>query len=613
MKNRILPWVLALLALSCGNPVEQDPQENPAPALVSTNPSDGTAGIDAATLHVVFTFDQDIVCTSDGQRGISVDGGASISGVSASGAALTVTVTGLGRGKSYTLTLPAGTVRGYKQNQKGSAAITFRFSTKEADPAPVLVSTDPADGTVGIEGTSLSVAFTFDQDIRCPSEEQKGITVNGGASISQVAATGTTLTVDVVRLSPGRSYTVTLPAGTVLGYKQDQEGSAAITFHFSTKESESGPDDPSGWETAASAVRNMGVGWNLGNTLDANSGSIDNLWIEAYTGRKPADYETAWGQPVATRQLIHMFKEAGFNAIRVPVTWYPHMGLPLNVTGIHWDKSTWTGYDVDPVWMARVREVVGYVIDEGMYCILNVHHDTGTYTTSWLRADEQVYAAVRERYCSLWTQIATEFEPFGERLVFESFNEMLDVANTWNYASSTADAVINRINADFVATVRATGGNNANRNLILNTYAASPDPRALQDFQLPEDTVPDHLMAEVHSYAPYHFAFETSTPKTVFDDACDREVRSIIDGLGQYLVARGIPCILGEFGVDTQNRAESEMAKQAACYVSQAAKYDIPCFYWMGLSDGTDRSVPQWTKPVLKDAILQAYQENKND
>ena len=485
---------------------------------------------------------------------------------------------------------------------------------------PALVSTSPADGIGGITDSKLIVAFTFDQNIICSPEGQKGIQADGGAFVSTVAVSGPTLSVTVSGLNRGKSYVVTLPAGTVKGYKQNQKSSAAVTYRFSTKEPD--PPVPGGFETAAACVKNMGVGWNLGNTLESNSGDVDNMWIEGFTSRRPTDYENAWGQTDATRALIHMFKEAGFNAIRVPVTWYPHMGTVTvtQYTGTdgeqhaRWDKSTWTGYDVDRVWMARVKEVVGYVMDEGMYCILNVHHDTGTATTAWLRADQQVYASARDRYISLWTQIATEFESYGERLVFESFNEMLDVTNTWNYAGVAADGMINTINADFVATVRATGGNNVNRNLILNTYAASPDKRALQDFKLPQDVVEGHLMAEVHSYAPYDFAFKTDNPRTVFDDACDREVRSIVDGMNQYLVARGIPCVLGEFGVDTNTRGETEEAKQAACYVSQATKYNIPCFYWMGLSDGKeDRAAPRWTKPALKDAILKAYKDNKTN
>ena len=119
------------------------------------------------------------------------------------------------------------------------------------------------------------------------------------------------------------------------------------------------------WELASESVRNMGTGWNLGNTLDSNSGNADNMWIEAWSARTPKDYETAWGQPETTRELIHMFKEAGFGAIRVPVTWYPHMGT-VTVSGAKWDMGTWTGYDIDPVWMARVKEVVGFVLEEDM-------------------------------------------------------------------------------------------------------------------------------------------------------------------------------------------------------------------------------------------------------
>ena len=492
----------------------------------------------------------------------------------------------------------------------------------EEAEAPALLSSSPENGATGITASTLSVVFTFDQNVKCPSDAQKGITIDGGASVDNVEAYATALTVTVSGLVWGKSYTLTLPAGAVQGYRNNQKASPAISLTFSMRAPDpvpEDPEDPKDWENAASAIRHMGVGWNLGNTLDSNSGDVENMWIEGFTDRTNADYETAWGQPVATRALIHMFKEAGFGAIRVPVTWYPHMGT-VNVTTYQdasgnwhgrWDMSTWKGYDVDPSWMARVKEVVGYVLDEGMYCILNVHHDTGTATTGWLRADRNVYESVKERYCALWQQIATEFESYGQRLVFESFNEMLDVAGNWNYASAEADAVINAYNADFVATVRATGGRNAYRNLILNTYAASTEQKTLQDFALPQDTVEGHLMAEVHSYAPYNFAFNTSTPKKEFDASCEQEVRGIMDRVGKYLVERGIPCILGEFGADTSERAEAELAKQAKCYIEAASKYNIACYYWMSLSDREDRTNLKWTKPVLKDAIIKAYNDNK--
>jgi aryl-phospho-beta-D-glucosidase BglC (GH1 family) len=483
----------------------------------------------------------------------------------------------------------------------------------EAD-APRLVSTSPKDGADGITAASLSVVFTYDQIIKSPLEARQRVSVDGGAAVEKVEVYEKDLMVSLTGLTRGSRYTLFLPEGTVQGFKHNQKGSAAVQFHFSTREPDPENPDPEGWEKAAVAVVNMGVGWNLGNTLDANSGGVDNMWIEAFTDRAPADYEKAWGQPLATRELIHLFKEAGFGAIRVPVTWYPHMGS-VKVTVIdnhgHWDMSTWNGFDVDPAWMARVKEVVSYVLDEGMYCILNVHHDTGDASTAWLRADPTTYASVRERYCALWEQIAVAFKPYGPRLIFESFNEMLDAKGTWNASTDAAHETINRYNADFVATVRETGGNNTWRNLILNTYAASTHPEALRSFRLPADTAEGHLMAEVHSYAPYHFAFDgTFAPKTVFDEAAEKEVKDIVENINTYLVSKGIPCVLGEYGC-TSNRAETEMAKQAACYISATAKYNIPCFYWMGLSDGNDRTVPKWTKPVLKDAILKAYLDSK--
>lgn len=485
--------------------------------------------------------------------------------------------------------------------------------------APALVSTSPEDGVRDITGSTFTVVFTFDQNIKCLSAAQQGVTVNLGATVDKVNAYNTELTVQISGLSRGNTYTVILPEGTVQGYKSNQKGSAAISYHFSTKDPDPGPGTPGtdteGWENALACAINMGVGWNLGNTLEANSGDVDNMWIEAFPKYGvPKDYETAWGQPQATRELIHMFKEAGFGAIRVPVTWYPHMGtITVTVSNNkgHWDVSTWTGYDVDPVWMARVEEVVNYVLDEGMYCILNVHHDTGSASTAWLRADKTVFNNVNERYSSLWTQIATRFKDYGQKLVFESFNEMLDAKSTWNSSSSESMEVINMYNALFVETVRATGGNNARRNLILNTYAAAPTAESLSAFRLPEDTVESHLLAEVHSYSPYNFAFDTANPKTVFDESCDREVRGIVQTMNTYLVSQGIPCILGEYGADTSKREETELAKQAACYVSEATKYHIPCFYWMALSDGQDRAVPKWTKPTLKDAIIKAYNDNK--
>ena len=373
------------------------------------------------------------------------------------------------------------------------------------------------------------------------------------------------------------------------------------------------PQD-SEFEPASEAIVHMGAGWNLGNTLDSNSGSLDNMWIEAWTDRTPKDYETAWGQPQATRELFHMFKEAGFGGIRVPVTWYPHMGTVTLYDSTKWDPSTWTGTEVDPVWMARVKEVVDDVLAEGLYCILNVHHDTGAADTAWLVAGEEGYEAAKTRYRALWEQIAETFRDYGGKLWFESYNEMLDKYDSWCFASYAApgyyDAAvaasaysgINQYAKLFVETVRGTGGNNARRNLVVNTYGACSgdgtwnahlqDP--LKEFQLPE--APGHIAVQIHSY----------WDATKFESQ-KKEIDQLFTNIGTYLQERlGVPVIIGEWGGGSSSDTY-ENARFASYFSTKAKESGVAAFYWMGLSDGKDRSVPQWTMTKTKNAILQPY------
>ena len=492
----------------------------------------------------------------------------------------------------------------------------------EQDPVeiagPLLVSTSPAEGTSGVESSSLSIVFTFDQNILCTSASLEGVSVDGGAFIENVRPSGTTLTVVVAGLARGKQYTVTLPAGAAQGFKQGQPASVAITFRFSTKEPDPAPD-PGSWESAASAVKNMAPGWNLGNTLDSHSGDVTDMWIEYKTDRSTAAYEKAWGQPVTTRALIHMFKEAGFKAIRVPVTWYPHMGT-LEVNGGYWNMAKWlesTDYRVDPAWMKRVREVVDYVLDEGMYCILNVHHDTGDHGenkngTSWLVADR--FDAAKDRYAALWQQIAETFKDYGERLLFESYNEMLDSYDSWcfstfaspdRYDAAVAAAAYAGINsyADlFAKTVRATGGNNAVRNLVVNTYGACSGDgtwnahlkEPITQFSLPE--TPGHIAVQVHSYwEADKFAEQRA------------DIDRLFVNLDEHLARRlGAPVIIGEWGGGVNE--DNDASIRFAGYFSQKAKEaGVAAFYWMCLSDEKDRSVPTWTTPGIKDAILKPY------
>ena len=381
------------------------------------------------------------------------------------------------------------------------------------------------------------------------------------------------------------------------------------------------------FESASEAVVNMRVGWNLGNTLDSNSGSSTNMWIERYTKRTPSDYETAWGQPVTKPELFKMMKDAGFNAIRIPVTWYPHLELKIPSNTLTWNMDAYPlGYKVDAAWMKRVHEVVDYVIDQGMYCILNVHHDTGTSDVAWMKADNDNYEENKERYDSLWKQIATEFRDYDEHLLFESYNEIIDYYNSWSYASSSCDggydrkvaesayAAVNGYAETFVNAVRSTGGNNLNRNLVINTYAANSGQgrgthsgEPLSNLKIPTDLNDDgknHLIVEIHYYI---YLKNLGTAKHTASE--------VLSGLREDLTwNKGLPVIVGEWGTLDSDHEDvqgdslyDEFVDYCKYFVSEAKKKKIATFYWMGLSNGNSRSVPEWSQPAIKDAIIRGY------
>lgn len=369
-------------------------------------------------------------------------------------------------------------------------------------------------------------------------------------------------------------------------------------------------------ETAQEAVKNMGLGWNLGNTLDANISSLTPE-EEGYWGEAGLSSETCWGQPVTKEDLIIMMKNAGIGAIRVPVTWYNHMDEDGNV---------------DEAWMKRVHTVVDYVIDNDMYCIINVHHDTGADSDShhsWIKADEENYTQNKTRFEHLWAQIAEEFKDYGDKLLFEGYNEMLDKLNSWCYASFNAqgqyDAAVaksaykglNSYAKSFVETVRATGGNNATRNLIVNTYAAAngsgnwkiylTDP--LTKMEMPEAA--GHIIFEVHCYPSIA---NNGLSRSITE--IKRDVDDIIDKVNTHLVAKGAPVIFGEWGTSgvdagagaTDYDLRRELMLQFCDYfVSQSKANDIATFYWMGLSDGITRSIPAFSQADLAETLAKAY------
>lgn len=378
----------------------------------------------------------------------------------------------------------------------------------------------------------------------------------------------------------------------------DYYSNTAQTFEISSSEDsvipESSSEESSGidnspeetaFESSYEAVANMRIGWNVGNSLD----SAGNL-----SGTQASAFETAWGNPVTTPELIKAIKDAGFGAVRVPVTWYCNMDENGNVNAF---------------WLDRVEEVVNYVLDEGMYAIINVHHDTGGSETAWLRADPTMYETMSGRYEYLWKQIAERFADYDEKLLFESFNEILDSNFNWNGSGAEEYGTVNRLNQLFVDTIRSTGGRNAVRNIIVNSYGASTAQSQIDGFKVPDDPAEDRLIAEMHCYDPW--AFTSRGGDTTWDETDKAVLESIIERVNRQVInEQGIPVIIGEFGAQDADNPE-ERAAYVADFIGIAEKYGITCFWW---DDGgslkiIDRRSYEITEPEILEAMMNALKE----
>lgn len=331
--------------------------------------------------------------------------------------------------------------------------------------------------------------------------------------------------------------------------------------------------------SAADIATDMGLGWNLGNTLDAHDSKSSGL-----------DTETSWGNPKATESLIKAVKAKGFDTIRVPVTWYKHMD---------------SNYKVDSAWMARVKTVVDYGIKNDMYVILNVHHD------EWNKPTNANYDRASKELKTLWKQIATEFKGYDKHLVFEGMNEPRNYNGEHEWDGGTAEMrnVVNKLNADFVSTVRATGGNNSTRALMVPTYAASMDTAAMQAWTRPNGD--KNIIASIHAYTPYEF---TMNGHTSFDSTMKTQLGNFFTQLNNTFLSKGVPVCIGEFSASNYGNT-SERVKWAEYYASQAKKLGVPIVLWdnnIPANNGGEahgyinRSTLKWyeaSEPVVKKLV----------
>ena len=354
--------------------------------------------------------------------------------------------------------------------------------------------------------------------------------------------------------------------------------------------------------TALEATRLMGNGINLGNTLEACD---NNVGIKM---NAPLSYETHWGQPKTTQAMIDGMKAAGFDTIRIPVAWM------TNATHLYEGD-----YTIDADYMDRVEEVVRYARKAGMYVIINDHWDGGWYGMFGSESAE-TRALAMEAYKGMWQQIAERFRDYSDYLIFESANEELGGRFDENSPLYCSDSVVtylndderyaltNEINQTFVDVVRATGGNNATRFLLIAGYSTDIDQTCDDRFQMPKDTVDSKLMVSVHYYDPWSYCGASSAVSaTKWGKVSDYEYMDQQLAKMTKFTEAGYGVVIGEYGAlpCSDGLKDNTLAYHTA-FLDACTKYDLTNCLWD--CSGLYKRVSQ---TFADDDILAMYQEKR--
>lgn len=339
--------------------------------------------------------------------------------------------------------------------------------------------------------------------------------------------------------------------------------------------------------TSMELVKEMKIGWNLGNTLDVCAADRDG---DGIVNEVPADGkvdETLWGNPMTTKKLFEELKADGINAVRIPVTWRDHLGEAPD-------------YKIDSEWLDRVQEVVDYAYDLDMYVIINIHHDGGDDAKfgAWVRGAAKDYDKFSEKYNAIWSQICERFKNYSDKLIFESANEI----GFDNLSKDDAYALLNRINQQFVDLVRASGGNNSKRHLLIAGYWTDIEQTCDERYKLPDDPE-NRLILSVHYYTPWEFCIINSK-NTWGTDGDYNVLKNKMGALKNNFIDKGIPVIIGEYGFNIQTYPKSQVEFAGA--VSKTC-YDIGirCFLWDN-GEVFNRNTYEWRV----DGLIEALQES---
>lgn len=324
-------------------------------------------------------------------------------------------------------------------------------------------------------------------------------------------------------------------------------------------------------------VAEMKTGWNLGNSLDAEGPD-----------------ETFWGNPTITKEMIDEVSNRGFTTLRLPVTWRFHQGDAPN-------------YAVEIAWLDRVEEVVNYARANDMYVIVNVHHDDPWIIPTIAQSEE-----VKDRLAKLWTQIAVRFRDYSDYVIFETLNEPRHENTPQEWTGGTAEGrdMVNAYHQVSLDAIRATGGNNSTRKIMISTYAASTVPVAMDALIIPNND--ENTMVSLHSYFPFPFTLEGSDD-TWGTDNDKAQLEAEMDRIKVKFADRGMAVVLGEWSSANQNNIEDRLV-HAEYYARLAAERGFASIWWdngdsSANKDGLaifDRRNLSWPFGNIADIVIEA-------
>jgi endoglucanase len=321
-------------------------------------------------------------------------------------------------------------------------------------------------------------------------------------------------------------------------------------------------------------VDQMQPGWNLGNTFDAIGSD-----------------ETAWGNPRVTKEFFHELAKQGFRSVRIPITWMPHMGGAPD-------------YKIDSGFLDRTVQVVDWALDEGLYVMINMHHDS----SQWVMKMGTDHGQVVARYSAAWTQIADRFKNHSTKLMFESINEPR-FSGDWNKDDPAFFSMLDELNTMFHKIVRESGGKNEVRPIVLPALTAGATQTRLDELNKTISKLNDpHLIVTFHYYGYWPFSVNIAGA-THFDDKARNDLIQTFDRVSNTFVAKGIPVILGEFGllgfdIDTSTIEQGEKLKYFEFLSYYAKEKRIMTMLWDN-GQHFNRLTYEWRDPELYD-ILEA-------